>query len=118
MNTVQTIAAELDVIRASHVVDFIHNVARGRQALKARIYLSGDLFVQIYRNDRFGTTSFALILGERRIYGRDERDSIWHRHPADDPDAHDDSDEGKREVTVGEFWTEALVVIDHLGLLF
>lgn len=117
MNTVQTIAADLEVIQASHIVDFVHLIERGRRVLKARVYISGDLFLQVYRNDGFGTTNFALILGDRRIYGRDERDGSWHRHPAEDPDAHDESDEGRREVTLKEFWEETLAVIDNLGLL-
>lgn len=117
MNTVQTIVADLEVVQASHMVDFVHVIERGRQALKARVYISGDLFLQVYRNDRFGTTNFALILGDRRIYGRDEREGSWHKHPVEDPDAHDESDEGRREITLREFWEEVLAVIDSLGLL-
>jgi hypothetical protein len=117
VNTVRTIAADLDAIRASRTVDFVQTVEHGRHVLKARIYLSGDLFVQVYRNDRFDTTNLAVILGGRRIYGRDERDRKWHRHPSDDPDAHDESDEGRREVTLNEFWAESLAVINNLGLL-
>ena len=73
--------------------------------------------MQVYRNDRFGTTNFAVILGGRRIYGRDERDGVWHRHPSNAPDAHDESAEGRREITLSAFWAEALTVIDELELL-
>ena len=73
--------------------------------------------MQVYRNDRFDTTNFAMIVGGRRICGRDERDGVWHRHPPNDPDAHDESLEGKREITLNAFWAEALAVIDELELL-
>ena len=36
----------------------------GESFLKARLYLDSDLFVQVYRNDKYSTTNFALIQGE------------------------------------------------------
>ncbi|RLC96656.1 MAG: hypothetical protein DRI77_08285 [Chloroflexi bacterium] len=42
--------------------------------LKARLYISRELFVQIYRNDRFNTTNLALIYHRQRIYARDQLD--------------------------------------------
>ncbi len=117
MITIQTILTDLEVIQASRTAGFVQVLEHGRQVLKARVYLSGELFVQVYRNDRFGTTSFALILGGRRIYGRDEREGQWHRHQADAPDAHDESKEGRRAVELHEFWAEVLAVLVKLGLL-
>jgi hypothetical protein len=60
----------------------------GRAILKARLYLKPDLFVQIYRNDKFQTTNFVLIHAGQRIYARDELAGAWHRHPAHDTDLH------------------------------
>jgi len=104
LNSVPTIAVQLDGIRSSHLVESVQILGQGRQVIKARIYISADLFVQVYRNDRFGTTNFAVILSQRRIFGRDERGGKWHRHPSDDPEAHDESEEGRREVSLSEFW--------------
>jgi len=75
----------------------------GESFLKARLYLDSDLFVQVYRNDKYSTTNFALIQGEIRIYGCDELSGKWHRHPADDPAQHDTSAEGQSAVSLGEF---------------
>lgn len=117
MNAVQELVEELESIQGSQTVELVHVIERGRQVLKARVYFSGGIFIQVYRNDRFGTTSFTLILGSRRIYGRDERGGNWHRHPSENPESHDESPEGKRAVTLGEFWIEALGVSNRLGLL-
>ncbi len=53
---------------------------RGSVLLKARLFVSPDLFVQIYRNDRFDTTNLSLIHNRQRIYGRDYLGGVWHRH--------------------------------------
>lgn len=50
--------------------------------VKARLGISPDLFVQVYRNDRFDSTNLALIHNRRRIYGRDQLAGSWHRHTA------------------------------------
>ncbi len=118
MITIHSLLADLQAIQASHVAESAHVLGQGRQVVKVRIQISGDLFVQAYRNDRFSTTNLAVILGDTRIYGRDEREGLWHRHPVSDPESHDHSEEARREVTLGEFWREALAVVSDLGLLF
>lgn len=40
--------------------------------IKARLYISSDLFVQVYRNDRFSTTNMAVINNGMRLFARDE----------------------------------------------
>lgn len=35
--------------------------------LKARLYISVDLFIQVYRNDRFDTTNLVLMHNGQRI---------------------------------------------------
>lgn len=90
---------------------------RGRTFLKARLYISPDLFVQVYRNDRYNTTNLVLVWGERRIYARDEVGGVWHRHPADDPSVHDTSPEGRRSVTLGEFLDEVEDLLVKMNLL-
>ena len=48
--------------------------------LKARLYISSELFVQAYRNDRYDTTNLVLVHGGQRLYARDQIDGQWHRH--------------------------------------
>ncbi len=89
---------------------------QSRTMLKARLHISPDLFVQVYRNDRFETTNFVLIYGGRRLYGRDQLGGVWHRHRVADPEAHDSSPEGRRSVELSEFLDEVESVLATLGL--
>ncbi len=84
--------------------------------VKLRMYLSPELFVQIYRNDRFGTTNLALIYNNERLYARDETAGDWHRHPASNPDEHDFSLEGQRFTTLSEFLDEVEIILAQLDL--
>lgn len=84
--------------------------------IKARLIISADLFVQVYRNDRFDSTNLALIHNQRRIYGRDQLASSWHRHVVAAPEAHDRSIEGRLAVTLDMFLDEVEVILAELGL--
>jgi hypothetical protein len=84
--------------------------------IKARLHVTDELFVQVYRNDRFDTTSLALIQNGQRLYGRDQLGGVWHRHAADAPDLHDTSPLGQRAVTLPEFLNEVENVLADLGL--
>jgi hypothetical protein len=84
--------------------------------VKIRLYISPDLFVQVYRNDRYQTTSLALIYNGRRLYARDELEGSWHRHTFRRPEDHDKSREGRRPVEIDEFLDEVENVLAALGL--
>ena len=89
---------------------------QGQTMLKARLYVSPDLFVQVYRNDRFDTTNLAVIHGGQRIYAWDQLGGAWHRHTAAAPHVHDASAEGQRPADLSEFLDEAEAVLAALGL--
>lgn len=117
MNTVSSLLAELDrVIKSRSYIARVEILDLGRMMLKARLYLDQELFVQVYRNDRFNTSNFVLIQAGQRIFARDELNGIWHRHPVADPDFHNASAEGRKPVTFEEFMDEVEQVIDELGL--
>ena len=84
--------------------------------IKARLYISPDLFVRIYRNDRFNTTNLALIFNGGRIFGRDELDGRWHRHTHLAPEAHDTGEAGCKPVFLSEFLDEVEMVLSALDL--
>ena len=86
------------------------------QVVKLRLYVSPDLFIQVYRNDRYGTSNFALIHRGRRLYARDELAGEWHRHPAPDPSQHDTSADGQRQVTLEEFLNEVESILAEQSL--
>lgn len=74
--------------------------------IKARLIITPQLFVQVYRNDRFDTTNLALIHDGQRAFARDQLGGQWHRHPASTPDEHDTSVEGRRAIDLAEFLNE------------
>ena len=84
--------------------------------LKARLYITADLFVQVYRNDRFDTTNLVLMHNEQRLYARDQLAGAWHRHGLASPESHDTGAEGRRPVNLGEFLDEVEDVLAVLGL--
>jgi hypothetical protein len=84
--------------------------------IKARLHIAPDLFIQIYRNDRFDTTNFALIHNGQRLYARDQVGGIWHRHAIDQPAAHDVGPEGRRAVDLSQFLDEVESILAALGL--
>ncbi|HFQ94136.1 MAG TPA: hypothetical protein ENK32_09020 [Anaerolineae bacterium] len=84
--------------------------------IKARLYISPDLFVQIYRNDRFDSTNLVLIHNQQRIYGRDHIGGVWHRHPVGNPHSHDTSSEGRRDIHLSEFLDEVETILADMNL--
>ena len=89
---------------------------QSRTMLKARLNISSDLFVQVYRNDRFDTTNLVLVYGGRRIYARDQLGGQWHRHTTSSPHIHDKSAEGQRAVQLAEFLDEVESILAAMGL--
>ncbi|MBI4707800.1 MAG: hypothetical protein HY761_07755 [Candidatus Omnitrophica bacterium] len=76
--------------------------------LKGRAILKKDHLLQIYYNELSGTTAFALVEKDRRIWGIDY-DNIrgWHLHPVEDPENHYNIDEKTVEEiikTLADVW--------------
>ena len=84
--------------------------------VKIRLYITSDLFVQIYRNDRYQTTNLVLIHNNQRLYARDELDGHWHRHTHLAPEEHDTTKEGQKPIEIGEFLDEVENVLAALDL--
>ncbi|HEY89155.1 MAG TPA: hypothetical protein G4N98_05405 [Thermoflexia bacterium] len=86
-------------------------IAQSTHLLKARLYVTATLFVQVYRNDQYNTTNLVLLYEGQRLYARDQLDGVWHRHPAGNPQQHDHSVEGQRAVSLAEFLTEVEIIL-------
>ena len=84
--------------------------------IKARFIISNDIFVQVYRNDRFDSTNLALVHNQRRIYGRDQLGGSWHRHALATPELHDRSTLGRRAIALNDFLNEVEAILAELGL--
>lgn len=92
-------------------------IDKHRGAIKLRLYVEENFYIQAYYNMITGTTNFVAIIGNQRIFGRDcDRDG-WHRHPFDDPDSHDCSSEGRKGVTLTDFLEEFQEIIEKENLL-
>ncbi len=81
-------ARKFPFIKETHLIDETDS------AIKFRLEIDIATFIQIYHNIHTGTVNYILIHGNQRIYGRDCCDGKWHRHPFEDPSAHDFSTAG------------------------
>ena len=84
--------------------------------IKARLYVTPDLFVQVYRNDRYDTTNLALVHGSQRLYGRDQIGGQWHRHTHSAIHEHDFSDDGRKALGLTDFLNEVEGLLTELDL--
>lgn len=85
----------LSLLHSLSKLNFVEKVDIHTEAfiLKGRAILKKDRFLQIYFNEQIGTTAFALIEEDKRIWGIDY-DNIrgWHLHPIGSVEAHFDID--------------------------
>jgi hypothetical protein len=56
--------------------------------LSLRVHLVDDSFIEVFFNVTTEKTAFALIVGQDRVYGKDNAKLGWHMHPFDNPGAH------------------------------
>lgn len=90
---------------------------QGRGHVKFRLYISRNLFVQVNRNEIVNLTNMVLLQDFKRIYARDEYHGKWHRHPISDPDDHNHTKEGSRQVTLNEFLLEVDSILKEKELI-
>ncbi len=81
--------------------------------LKAKITFSEEMFIQVYVNIRKPKISYNLILNGSRLYGRDFTKGEWHLHPYGEVQVHDDSEEGRKEVSFETFFFEVLQILEE-----
>ncbi len=67
MNVATLLAAVRQEVQARAYIARLEVLDQSRTLLKVRLHIAPDLFVQLYRNDRFDTTNYVLIYGGRRI---------------------------------------------------
>ena len=105
------VAGEWAYLRSAETVD------KTDYAIKLRLTIDTECFVQVYANVEKSILSFALVLNRARIYGRDNEGGEWHRHPYGDPEGHDHSPEGRKAVALATFLEEAQAILEVEGLL-
>jgi hypothetical protein len=102
------IAAAVEASAQAFPFERVDIIEHTRSIFKARLWLAGDLYIQLYANDKYPKRSFALISCDRRIYARDFMFGRWHAHNFENPHHHDTSPEGRRETSAAEFITSAV----------
>jgi hypothetical protein len=110
-----SVALQNEVIRRGYLRR-VEVLDQSISLIKVRLHIAPDLFIQIYRNDRFDTTYFVLIHNNQHLYGRDQVGGSWHRHTLTQPATHDVSPEGRRAVDLLEFLDEVESILAALGL--
>jgi len=116
MNTASLFVALKQEARRRPYILHLEILEQTPRLLKARLRISPEIFVQIYRNDQNDTTNLALIHNGLRIYGRDQLGGNWHRHSGLQPAFHDKSQEGQRVIGLTEFLNEVEAVLAASGL--
>ena len=81
----------LFLLSSLSTVEFVEKVDFQTEVfvLKGRVILKKNRFLQVYFNELTGTTAFALIEQEKRIWGIDcDNMRGWHLHPLDNSEGH------------------------------
>lgn len=94
------------------ILDFVEKVDLHTEVfvLKGKAILEKGRSLQVYFNEQTGTTAFALIENDKRLWGIDF-DNVrgWHIHPIEDPESHNNTAPKSISEIVGliaEVWTK------------
>ena len=83
-----------EVLQSVWFVQTIEEIERTDITLSLRLHIRPGLFVQAFAGERTGSFFFALIEGNRRIFGIDCEGDEWHQHPYGAADMHEPLAEG------------------------
>ena len=118
MNNINLILKQIsEVQNSSYLILRTEILEHEKTFFKARLYIKKELYIQVYRNDKYRTTNFVLVLYGERIYGRDELRGKWHRHPENDPQTHDTTPAGTIPSNFKDFFEEIKPIIHKMKLL-
>lgn len=71
----------------SAICELVTVIAFSETTIRLRVLLYINAHIDVYFNERNGTTSYTLIAGDVRVFGADNANG-WHYHPFGDPDRH------------------------------
>lgn len=71
----------------SAICELVTVVAFTETTIRLRVLLYMDVQIDVYFNERNGTTSYALVANGARVFGADNANG-WHYHPFGDPERH------------------------------
>ncbi|HQU32331.1 MAG: hypothetical protein HRU72_06545 [Planctomycetia bacterium] len=82
-----------------------------KSIIKAKLYVLEGIYIQIYINAKKLKKSFALVLHDKRIFAKDYIFGQWHLHPFENPELHDETEQGRKYISIREFVERALSII-------
>ena len=95
----------------------VETLAKTKNAVKIKILITENIYIQLYYNQETGTRNYVLICWNRRLFGRDCVGGVWHKHPFENPEDHDSSEDGKREVSILDFFEEVFNLLKENDLI-
>lgn len=113
-------AVEDQIYEVSSRFPFIKSVEtllKTPNTIKIKLSITQACFIQVYQNIQKGIISYVLVSGNQRLFGRDCDGGIWHRHPVENSDSHDFSEDGTKTVSLEEFLYEVSEKLVLLGIL-
>lgn len=109
---VNTLEKDIErIVSKFFFIQSVQTLLKTIHTIKMRLYVTEECFIQIYYNIQKNRTNYVVILGGKRIYGRDCYKGVWHRHPEENPEGHDFSPEGSIKVKLEEFLFETQEIL-------
>ncbi len=98
-------------------IEKVETLLRTPNTIKIKLSITSTCFIQIYQNIQKGIKSYVVVSGNQRLFGRDCDGGAWHSHPIENPDSHNFSQDGAREVSLEDFLYEVSEKLVLLGIL-
>lgn len=86
-------------------------LTKTENAVKARIEISINIYIQFYHHQLSGTSNYVMVGWNNRLYGRDCVGGNWHKHPFENPQAHDRTGNGAKDITPEEFLDKVFEIL-------
>lgn len=110
---IEELILQLQAIAKDSRITELKIIEKTKSVLKARLFVSEDIFIQIYANVKRTKRSYALIINDSRVFGKDYLFEEWHSHPFESPGKHDVSEKAKQPVAIEDFVEEALFILSE-----
>jgi|SRR4030042_4956136 hypothetical protein len=98
-------------------IEKVETLLKTPNTIKIKLSITPTCFIQIYQNIQKNITSYVVVSGNQRLFGRDCDGGTWHSHPIESPDSHDFSQDGKKEINLEDFLYEVSEKLVMLGIL-
>ena len=98
-------------------IEKVETLLKTPHTIKIKLSVTPTCFIQIYENIKKNIKNYVVVSGNQRLFGRDCDGGAWHSHPVENPDGHDFSEDGAREVSLEDFLYEVSEKLVLLGIL-